>query len=133
MLQGSLLPDASEQHEVTAGTVAGGGVPLIVASAVDRQDFIFQTLADNAIRTPIRTFARLASGPEPSEGHNVTLTDTTRYPVGTSTVFFEAEDMSGDVATCAVGVTVLDICEALGNYCGEHGVCQPDTGDCICK
>jgi hypothetical protein len=109
----------------------------MVASAVDSQDFIFQTLPDKAIRTPIRTFARLRG-----QGSNESLTDGTRFPVGTSTVFFEAEDMSGhvagaqlagDVATCTVQLTVPDICESLGNYCGEHGDCQPETGECTCE
>ena len=79
--QGSRLPDASEQHEITTGTVAGGGVPLMAASAVDRQDFIFQTFGGNAIRTPIRTFARLGE-----QDSNVSWTDSTRFPVGTSHV-----------------------------------------------
>ena len=69
-------------------------------------------------------------------------TNNTRFPVGTSAVLFEAEDMSGhvagtelagDVGTCSVAVTVLDICAELGDYCGENGVCQPDTGACACK
>lgn len=109
----------------------------MVASAVDSQDFVFQTLPDKAIRTPIRTFARLLG-----QDSNQTWTDSTRFPVGTSIVYFEAEDLSGhvageqlagDVATCAVTVSVPDICEQLGNYCGEHGDCQPDTGRCTCK
>ena len=33
--------------------------------------------------------------------------------------------LAGDVATCAVVVALLDICAELGNYCGEHGNCQP--------
>ena len=138
--QGSRLPDASEQHEITAGTVAGGGIPPMVASAVDRQDFIFQTLADNAVRTPIRSYVRLSG--QGSSGGNIPWTNSTRFPVGTSAVLFEAEDMSGhvagtelagDVGTCSVAVTVLDICEELGDYWGENGVCQPDTGACACQ
>ena len=142
-IAGTRLPDQTEQQELTTGTVTGGGLPVMVATATDDQDFVFQALSNAAIRTPIESKAML--GGVEATGANQSWTDSTEFPVGTSTVYFEAEDMSGHVGgatatgrktTCSVSVSLLDICTELssgGDYCGQFGDCQPKTGACVCK
>lgn len=83
-IQGTRLPDPTEHNQIISASVAGGGIPLMVSTATDRQDFIFQSLADNAIRPPIRSFALL--GGQEASGTNVSWTDDTEFPIGTSTV-----------------------------------------------
>ena len=154
-IAGTRLPDQTEQRELTTGTTNGGGLPglLATATATDDQDFIFQSLSSSAILS-IESLALL--GPRqpghasraligPATGTNESWTGSTEFPVGTSTVFFEAEDMRGHVggatatgrkSTCSVNLALLDICAEFssgGGYCGVNGECQPETGVCSCN